>query len=123
MASLFHIREDSTPIYSAVIKDENGNVLPASTLDTITLTYYDEATGAIINSRTSQDILNLNNVTIDNVGQLLWSLEADDTQIITDSNNIEERIALFEWAWTASGVPRQSNQEVRFHVRNLVKVP
>lgn len=123
MAKLFHIRENTTPVYTAVIRDENGNVLPDTALDSLLMTYYDVDSGEIINNRNAQNILNANDVTVDNVGQLTWDMRPADTAIIDGSSVFEEKVAVISWSWTVSLITRQSNQEVRFHIQNLAKVP
>ena len=62
-----------------------------------------------------------NNVTISNVGLLLWTLQPADTAILDVSKQVEERIALFEWSWAVGA--KQSNHEVKIHVQNVTKIP
>ena len=123
MATQIHVRENTTPVITAVIKDENDNVLPDTTLDTLTLTLYDPALGTIFNSRDGQDILNANDVTVDNVGLMTWVVQVADIAIVDSNSIFEERVALIEWTWTVSAATRQSNDEIRIHIQNLAQVP
>lgn len=52
-------RERTTPIFTARLIDQNGDAIAADDLDTLTLTYYDLASGSRINSRDAQNISTL----------------------------------------------------------------
>ena len=115
------VRERSTALYGAVIQDETGEVIPASTLTTLTLTLYDLATAAVINSRSSQNVLNANNVTVSSGGVLVWTMQAADNNIIgrTPIDSYENHRALFEWTWSSGA--RAGSHEVIIEVLNIGK--
>lgn len=115
------IREATTPVYTATIKDELGVVIPAASLSTLTLTYYEKRANTIINSRDGQNILNANNVTVSSGGVLTWTLQPADTAILDVQNVYEEHIALFAWTWAAGA--KAGKHEVRFIVTNMTRVP
>ena len=121
------IFEGSTPKITATVKDEDGAALAASALQSLTLTYYNKADGAIINSRDGQDALNANNVTVSAAGALVWKLLAADTAIIDTTikaGNDEIHIALFECAWLdADSDQRHGKHEVEIRIRQHTKVP
>ena len=69
MALIVHddpIPEGGSALLSVSLVDAYGAPF-AEALSTLTLTYYDKSTEAIINSRDSQDVLNTNNVTFGTV--------------------------------------------------------
>jgi hypothetical protein len=104
----FRFDEQSSGTIEGDIVDANGDPIPAASLTGAELTLYDWDTGAgggsprpgIINSRDAQDVLNLNNVTIDAEGHFIWSLQPEDNIIITNRRQVERHRAmfLFEWA-------------------------
>jgi hypothetical protein len=97
--------EGTTPVYRATIQDEAGEPIAAADLDTLELTLVDHLTGATINGRCEQDVLNDNNVTLDAEGQLKWQLQAADNAILGDlrPGQKERHQFLFRWTWTPPG--------------------
>ena len=112
--SVFTVNEKTNPTHSYIILDESGNAVQPTVL---TLTYYNRATGAIINSRDGQDVLNLNNVVITN-GVLDWSMQLADTTIVDTTLGTEINVAL--WQWTANS--KVNRHETIIRVLNLSKV-
>ena len=51
------------------------------------------------------------------------ALTAFDTPLLDSARSTEVRVALLEWEWTESGVPKAGKVELAFVVRNLAKVP
>lgn len=116
------VQEGTTPIYSARLRDENDDPILLADLSTITLTYYDVASGAILNSREAQNIKNANNVEINATsGVLTWQLQPGDTTIYgsVEHGDVEPHIALFEWT-LANG--RRGKHELQLDILNLEKV-
>ena len=114
---LGRVREKSSGKYTAVLKDETGAVIPASALTAITLTLYDLATNAIINNRDGQNVLNANNVTIDNSGNLVWSVQAADHALVrTSGRPLEKHRAVFEYTWSSG--TKQDWHAVEFQVES-----
>jgi hypothetical protein len=94
--------------------------ISGAVLTTLVLTLYAikaDGTDAIINSRTQQNVLNANNVTVDTTGLLTWVIQSADTTLVEDLP-FERHIALFEWTWP-SGVGKH---EIILVVRNLHRV-
>lgn len=119
----FDVLERTTRVYTAVLENEDGNGIPASGLNTLTLTLYDFSTGTILNSRNKQPALNANGVTIDSAGNLKWTMQPEDNAIVdTDliANAKEKHKALFEW--TYAGGAKYGKHEVSIRVENLNKV-
>lgn len=121
----FTIRELSTNRFRATFKDENGTVIPAASLTTVTLTWYDTTDLSIINSRNAQNVLNANNVTIDANGVLTWEMQPNDaavtaTEAAHKPGNTRLRRALFIYTY-ATGA-KGNNSEFEFQVLNVRKV-
>lgn len=111
------IPEDSTSTYTAILRDQDGVAVGAASLTALTLTLYNEATGAIINSRNAQNVLNANNVTVSAGGVLTWSMQEEDNPIIDSGLGIELHTALFAYTWDSGA--RSSRHEAVFQVQNL----
>ena len=107
-------------VYTATLQDEGGVPLSYLAVDSLTLTLYDLNTNAIINSRSSQNALNANQVSLDAAGNLKWQgLPADGT-FINPNKPMEEHVALFTVKWTDGlGRPHQANHEVHFLVNRI----
>lgn len=120
-AKVFSVKEGTTTKYTAYLKDYDGTVIPLASLETLTLTLYSisATTRDIINSRSAQDVLNANNVTVHATsGLLTWEMQPADN-VIKDSNlTIERHRALFIFTW---GSGKKGVHEVDFDVRNLEK--
>lgn len=121
MATTFTgLKEKTTHVYTATIKDENGTVVPAASLTTLTLTLYAKQSGTIINSRSAQNILNANNVTVNSSGVLTWTMQPDDNAIVNSALLTESHIALFEWTYSSGS--KYGKHEIELVVSNLTKV-
>jgi len=115
------VLERVTRLYTAVIKDEAGVVIPAAQIGTLTLTLYNKKTGAIVNSRTDVNILNANGGAVDASGNLSFLFTPADMAILDTTVQSEIRVGLFEW--TYGGGAKEGRHEIEFAVRNLGKVP
>lgn len=117
------IPESTTPKITAVIKDEDGNPIPAASLTTLTLNLFnlsDNPTFAVINGRTDQDVLNINDVAVDSSGNLTWSTQTADTAIQNAALNEETHRAMFSWSWNAGA--KTGRHIIDMTVVNLKKV-
>jgi len=117
----FNVKENSTAKYSATIKDELDAVVPAADLTVVTLTLYNIADGAIINSRDAQNVLNANNVVITSGGVLTWTMQQGDNTIVDTTLEYEAHMALFEYTWDSGN--KGSVHEVNLTVESLTNVP
>lgn len=93
------------------ILDREGEPVPVAGILTAELTLRDWDTGAarvgspydaIINNRDSQDVLNLNDVTLSDsptVGHVLWEMQPADNVILTDRRQVERHRATFHFTW------------------------
>ena len=112
--SVFTVKEKTNPTHEYTILDEDGNAVQPTVL---TLTYYNRKTGAIINSRDGQNVLNMNNVVIVN-GAMVWSMQIADTTIVDATSVTEINVAL--WEWLANSKTNRHKTTIR--VVNLAKV-
>jgi len=120
MAAIFNVREKTTRRYTAALKDETGAAIGGGVISSLKLTLYNRADGAIINSRNQQNVLNANGVTIDDSGNLTWTIEPADNPIIDATLSYEEHIALFELGWSSDA--KKNNHEFIIRVENVNKV-
>jgi len=119
----FDIAEGTTPDYIATLLDKDLNAIPGSVLDTLTLTYFQEYSEEIINSRSLQNVLQLNGVTVDEAGQLRWTLTAQDSAILDDSLHQEPHLARFDFSYPGTAGTEVSRHEVRLLVKNFRVTP
>ena len=116
----FDIHERETGTYTATVTGNDGvTPVPGASLASITLTLYAiiaAGTVSFINSRDHQNVLNLNNVTIDGNGLLTWAIQVADTTLVEAALPFERHIALFEWV-TATGAA--GKHEIILVVKNL----
>lgn len=128
MASTFRVKQKTSAIYTATLKDETGTVIPLSELATLTITLYNAevvepspTTGNIINSRNLENCKNLANVTFHATsGLLTWNIQALDNVIVNEELDTELHVARFDFTY---GTPtKDGSHEVRLRVVNLRKV-
>lgn len=115
--------EGTTGFYSFELTDAAGLAIDASQTETLTLTYVDVATGAVLNARELQDALNTNHVTLVTtsspalVSTVTWSIQPADTVRVDVRREVEQHLAIFAWSWD-SGTQRQAHK-VQFGVEAL----
>ena len=91
----YELFEGSSGKLTFTITDEDGVVIPAASIVSAVLTLKDKQTGTIINSRTAQNILNANGVTISSAGVLVWEISYLDTAMV-GTDRSEEHLAVFK---------------------------
>ncbi len=98
-------RQGETATYTGILKDENDVAIPSASMASITLTFKDEKTGTVINSRTAQNVLNTNQHTLHATdGTLTWSMQAADNPLVDTGlpeGDTERHIA--EYTFVAGG--------------------
>ena len=122
MALTYQVNEQSTAFYSFSLVDENDTAIAASTLEALTLTLTDDATGAVINSRSSQDVLNTNGVAANAQGHVSWEMSPADNAIVGSPvpDTGEGHTAVFRWTWDSG--TRSAAAEFRFSVIKISRV-
>lgn len=124
----FEIAEGTTPDYVVFLKgkpvgDADPVAIPGSVLDTLTLTYFQEYTEEIVNSRSLQNVLQVNNVTVDEDGRLTWTLQPGDSVVLDDALHQEPHIARFDFSYPGANGTEVSRHEVRLLVKNYRVTP
>lgn len=104
----------------ATFKNMAGTQLTEANIVTLTLTLYDRATKAVINSRNAQDVKDANGGVLASDGTLTMKLGPLDN-IITGHLDQEDHIARFTWTWS-DGITRTGVKELLFRVANLPSV-
>lgn len=112
--------EGTTPEISAVLVDLSQTPISGSVLSGLKLTYYQEYTQAIINSRNAQNVLQTNGVTVDGNGKLVWNMSAADTVILNDALETEPHIAHFEFSYL-DGDTKVGSLTVRIPITNILR--
>ncbi|GJL55826.1 MAG: hypothetical protein NPIRA02_29580 [Nitrospirales bacterium] len=113
------INERSTADFFAVLKDPLGNLITLSDVDSIEATFFDTASGAIVNNRNSQNMLNANHATLDEFALFRWTLQPEDTTILDQQSSYETHRAEFVVLYNSGG--GRLVFDVDFVIRNLVK--
>jgi hypothetical protein len=117
------VNERTTPTYTDTLVDAAGDAVAGSSLDSIKLTLYDEASEDVINNRDGESDVLGGDVTVNSDGELSWTMEELDNVILNTALAEERHIALFEIRWTVSSVEHVIREPVCFIVKNLSKVP
>jgi hypothetical protein len=111
----FH--EQDTVILTAIVRDETGTPIPASALESMTMSLYSETDPfALLNSRDDVNIL----ANVDAAGLLTLELTTADMAMEDDDNEREAHRVLLEWTWDGG---KRGSAEVQVLVQNLEKVP
>jgi uncharacterized protein YndB with AHSA1/START domain len=96
----FHEGETQVPTFVLKQGDEDGDPVPLADISSATLTLTDQA-GTVINSRSGQDVLNANDVTIDDTsGLVAWTMQAADTTMASSSDATAKHDARFVFTLT-----------------------
>ena len=114
---IFDVTEDTSGRYFAKLIDEFGLGIPAASMNSVTLTLYDTASQTIINNRDAQNVLNLNQVTIDGEGNLVWLWLPLDMPRLHDTRAPETHTGLWTVVW--NGGNSQILHEISFRVHRV----
>lgn len=108
----------TTPVYAAQLVDATQTPVPGSALDTLTLSIVDTLTGTVINSCNQVNILNTGRGSIDDLGNLLITLEVGDTSLPeTPTPNRISRSLIIDWSVNSGATV--GRHEAQFIVVNL----
>jgi hypothetical protein len=91
--------EETTPLYTAKLVDENGLPVEDGVLDAVLLQVFDEATEEML--RETESVLNTNDVTITfgATTDFEWLVQVGDTRLLDLTKTSGKTTALFEYAW------------------------
>ena len=103
--SFARYQANTTGLFSGTLLDEDGDAIPLANINSFTLTVRDAMTGSTINSRSNQNVLNANNVTINNTtGAVNWSIQVGDTTPASTATSYREHVAEFTCTYETSKV-------------------
>ena len=103
--SFARYQANTTGLFSGTLLDEAGAAIPLANINSLTLTLRDAMTGNIINSRSSQNVLNANNVTVNNTtGAVNWSIQVADTAPASTATAYREHVAEFTCTYETTKV-------------------
>jgi hypothetical protein len=117
----------TTGLYTFLVVDEDGVPVDSAQVTSLTLTYYDVLSGAIINGRDNQDVLNTNDVTLVTdpgpplVTTVTWSLQRADTLCLWPAFAWEQHGMIWRWTW--SGGTRASALQRAIGIQALPYLP
>lgn len=112
--------EKTTAQVELQLTDQDDAALTSAALTTVTLTLYERISGTILNSRSAQDIKDVNGGSISAGGLLTLILSHLDNALVSQARSQEEHVALIEWTWSSG--TRYGKKEITFTVLNQVKV-
>ncbi len=119
---IFNVHERIRGDYSFEIRDRDGVVVPGSALTSarmsLYLNYDTPVSGRFVNGRELQNVLQMNDVTISEVGKVVWDIQSADMAIVNETFNFEQRVAVFELVWSRGLILH----EVAFNVRNVLHI-
>lgn len=113
--------ERSSGVVTATLVDETGAPVAKAGVTALTMTLYDAATNAIINSRKNQNVLDVNNVTMTAAtGIVAWSVQPADMAMVSQLTR-ETHVAQFTAKW--SGGAKEHTWKVLLPIENLPNYP
>jgi hypothetical protein len=121
-STLGPFRERDTPVLRATVVDNSVPAvpIPGASLDTMTLTLYNERPTAgvytIINSRDHVDI----KANVNGAGEVAFQFVQADMAILDTTKSEEYHRCLIEWTWNTT---QRGSWEIRIIVQNVNKVP
>ncbi len=111
----------STPLYTGRLVDIYGNGIPASVLDTLTLTIADTLSENIIGNVDHIDILNTNRGTLDANGNLAIQLHTTDTLIFDIGVRKVQRSLVIDWTYSNNAL--DGKHQANFIIVQLAGIP
>lgn len=113
------IDQGSTFSYSVQLLDSAGGSIADTDFSAITATLVDETTGAVINDRQDQDILNDNNFTLSATALLAWNGQAGDSVFVdpTQTRKLEWHRLVITFTFDVGGGTEVGIHEVRYPVQ------
>jgi hypothetical protein len=109
------VASGATAVYTAKIVDVNGNPLPATDVNTLTLSLVDTSSGSIINDVSAVDILNVGRGTLDDAGNLTITLGqgANQADTVSLGPTLSTRSMVIDWSY---GMGNFGRHQVNFQI-------
>ena len=108
----------------AVPADMNGDAITKANLATLTATLFDEATGAVINGRNAQSVMDAHGGAVATDGTLTLRLQPLDSVIVgsVEVGETETHILRLEWTWSDGTATRTGRREWGIKVQKVQEV-
>ena len=115
-------------VFTGLLKDHNGTVIPLANISTLTLRLTDAVTGSVINSRSDggsggQNIKNTNNVSVaETSGAITWNIQPGDLSVADSDASFSEHIAEITWTYshTDFSTLQTAKHTHRLHIQNYL---
>lgn len=123
--NVVNVLEGSSCDIIATFVDANGAAIAKASLISLVATLFDEATGAAINSRNSQNVLDANNGTVASDGTLTLRLGPSDAAIVGSSlsaGDVELHRLRLRWTWSDGVATRTGVDEWIVRVQKVQAV-
>lgn len=118
------VKEGETAVYTVQLTGPGGAAIANTQFTAMTLTYIDEETHSVINSRNVQDVfgagmLGDNNHTVSAAALLTWNLQTADTEFVdpTGTRSIEFHRAIYTFDFDIGAGTERGIHEVRIPIR------
>lgn len=108
---------NTTPVFTGQLVDGTFHPIPASALNTLTLTIVDTLSGEIINGCEQVNILNTGRGTLDEMGNLTISFLIGDTAMSETTSEAVQRSIVIDW--TYNGGVNAGRHQVNFELLAL----
>lgn len=116
------VDEGESADITATFVDLDAETLVKASILTLTCTLLNAATGAVINSRSAQNIMDANNSTVTTPGVLTLRLQPLDNVIVDTTltaGETESHYLTVTWTWSDGTATRTGKQEWEVLVRKL----
>ena len=118
------LHQGETAVYTVQFQGPGATAIADTDFAGLELSYVDEESHIIVNGRNTQDVLNMNNVTLSATALLTWNIQAADTAFVdpTGTRKIEFHRAIFRATFDIGSGPEVAYHEVRIPVRRAFAV-
>ena len=121
MSTQARYNEGTTAKFGGILRDDARLPIPFADLNELTLTVLDAKTGAVVNSRSAQNVKNTNNVTVDTgvTGSFEWTIQKADLTPLDSTAAYAEHVATLTWKYRTS---LYGEHEHRLAIRNFTSL-
>lgn len=114
-----YAREGQSCSLHGELVDADGDPVLLASVGYFKLTLFDRSTSAIINSRSAQDVKNVNGGTLNSDGTFVIKLGVSDNVIVTTTRRHKTRethVARLTWSWSDGSDTLYGGEELDFDV-------